>query len=252
MSAKTEDKKNCINFSVASFAAWAPGIETEAAWQAWANNELTITRDKVPAVKLMPAMLRRRLSTAGKMALEVAYRCLDDQASIPIIFCSRHGECERSVELLTDLAQNVQLSPTAFSLSVHNAAAGLFSIARQEHANNIAIAASHSTIEHAVIEACGLIADGVPAVLLVAYDIALPAIFSAFQDCHEQPYAWAWLIQPATQNTISLTWSATHQASTLENMHESAGLEILRFFLRKHSPLERICNGRIWQWSHHA
>jgi hypothetical protein len=62
-----------------------------------------------------------------------------------------------------------------FGLAVHNASAGLFSIARADRANHIALAAGPATIEHAVIEACGLLADGAPMVLLVACDAPLPA-----------------------------------------------------------------------------
>ena len=81
---------------------------------------------------------------------------------MPTVFCSRHGEVSRSVDLLMDLAKAEPLSPTSFGLSVHNATAGLFSIARSDHTNSIALAAGQSSVEHAVIEACGLLADGEP------------------------------------------------------------------------------------------
>jgi len=254
MKAESKDKKvlSTIRFSVANYAAWAPGIETPAAWQAWANDNFIITGTKEPAIKAMPALLRRRVSTPGKMALEVAYQCLGEQTNIPIIFCSRHGECERSVELLNSLARNITLSPTAFSLSVHNATAGLFSIARQDHTNNIAIAANHSTIEHAIIEACGLLADDISAVLVVAYDTVLPTIFKDYQDCQEQPYAWAWLIQPPAKDVISLTWTGAQNHTISDTNREPAGLEVLRFFISKNSTLARISNNRLWQWVRHA
>jgi hypothetical protein len=240
-----------IKFSIVSHAAWAPGIETEAAWRAWANNEIAITGNAEPSVKAMSPLLRRRASVPGKMALEVAYRCLGERTHIPIIFCSRHGECGRSADLLFDLARDIPLSPASFSLSVHNATAGLFSIARHDHASSLALAAGSSTIEHAVIEACSLLADGEPAVLLVAYDGLLPTLFTAFQDCYEQPYAWAWLMQPAAEdNAISLNWSAVQDSASSSPNSESAGLEILRFFIRRNSNLERISNGRRWQWAH--
>lgn len=241
-----------IKFSVVSHAAWAPGVETKEAWQAWAHNDAIISGDSEPAVKSMSALLRRRASIPGKMALEVAYRCLAERHNIPIIFASRHGECARSAELLTDLAHDIPLSPTAFSLSVHNASGGLFSIARHDHANNLALAAGANTVEHAVIEACGLLADGESTVLLIAYDSAPPEIFSAFQDCNEQPYAWAWLIEPPSTDVISLTWSAAIEHSTNDTNQESAGLEILRFFIRKDSNLERINNGKCWRWTRHV
>ena len=187
-----------------------------------------------------------------RMALEVAYRCLGDRTGVPAIFCSRHGETARSVDLLTDLAKGQPLSPTMFGLSVHNATGGLFSIARGDHAGSSALAAGPSSVEHAVIEACGLLADGAAEVLLVVYDRPLPAVYAAYQDCHEQPFAWAWLMQPPARDVVSLSWSAAvdNQPASVERW--SPGLEILRFYLRQDRSLERIRQRRRWLWSRDA
>jgi hypothetical protein len=198
----------------------------------------------------MAPMLRRRADFLSKMALEVAYDCLGQKVDVPMIFCSRHGEALRSVELLTDLAKGSPLSPTSFGLSVHNATAGLFSIARADHANSIALSAGASSVEHAVIEACGLLAEGASEVLLVVYDCPLPTIYLSFQDCDEQPFAWAWLLQPRRENGYSLRWfkaKSVHSAYALPG-----GLEILRFFLLANPVLERACDGRRWFWIRHA
>src|SRR5262249_36902182 len=169
-----------VSFSIASHAAWAPGVETEEAWLAWAKDNYVITGDHAAPVKAMPPMLRRRTGFLGKMALEVAYRCLGERIDVPTVFTSRHGDTARSVDLLLDLAKGLPLSPTSFGLSVHNAIGGLFSIARGDLSSNVALAAGQGSVEHAVIEACGLLAEGAPAVLLVAYDCPLPALYSAF------------------------------------------------------------------------
>ncbi len=51
----------------------------------------------------------------------------------------------------------------------------------------MALAAGKSSVEHAVIEACGLIAEGEPAVLLVVYDCPLPASYSEFKIVMSNP-----------------------------------------------------------------
>lgn len=252
-----------VRFSIVSDAAWAPGLDTTAAWQAWADDPYVIAGSGEAAVSAMPAMLRRRAGPIGKMALETAYRCLGGKANVPTVFCSRHGECVRSVELLADLAQGQPLSPTSFSLSVHNAAAGLFSIARQDPASHAAVAAGHSGVEHAVIEACGLLADGAAEVLLVVYDGFLPEIFDEYRDCREQPFAWAWLMQSApptesagteSRSAISLSWSgqAVDEMDGMEQQSGSgrqpAGLEVLAFYLRQDAELVRNIDGRRWRW----
>lgn len=243
-----------LSFSIAAHAAWAPGIETPEAWFAWAKQPFAITGDAEPGVKQMPPMLRRRAGTLGKMALEVAYQCLDGRKNVPAVFCSRHGEVARAYELLSDLANDAALSPTAFGLAVHNASAGLFSIARTDQANHLALAAGASTVEHAVIEACGLLADGAPMVLLVAYDNCLPPVFEKFQDCREQPHAWAWLMVPANKDakeTMHLSWSAAdEQVVDMQAMPPS--LQVLQFQLAQEQWMERVADRRRWRWARDA
>jgi hypothetical protein len=239
-------------FSVASSAAWAPQIETRDEWLAWAFDDRVITGRSSPSIRPMPSMLRRRASFLGKMALEVAYQCVGSRTDTPTVFSSRHGEASRSADLLLDLANSVPLSPVSFSLSVHNAAAGLFSIARGDRAPNVALAAGTSSVEHAVIEACGLISEGAPAVLLVVYECPLPALYSEFEDCHEQPYAWAWLMEPAADEVLSLRWEAGSDMCPSRCKRTPAGLDVLRFYLRKDAALERVSNKRRWLWSRHV
>jgi len=244
--------KERVKFSITSSAAWAPGVETKDSWLAWANGKFAITEGREPPVKNMAPMLRRRAGFAAKMALEVAYRCLGDRTNVPLVFSSRHGEASRSADLLSDLAKNTPLSPTSFGLSVHNAPAGLFSIARVDHANSTAVAAGKSSVESAVIEACGLLAEGAPDVLMVVYDCPLPKVYAVFQDCIEQPYAWAWLMKSAGDDFYSLGWSAGENTVCSNGQLLPAGLEILRFYLRGDAVLERRCDRRRWQWMHHA
>jgi len=241
-----------VHFSVASDAAWAPGVETREAWQRWACDDLHIGAGPEPALRAMPAMQRRRLGLLGKMALEVGYRCLGDQVNVPTIFCSRHGEVSRSLELLRDLASGEPLSPTSFALSVHNAIGGMFSIARNDQAYQIALSARQSTIEHAVIEACGLLADGEKAVLLVACETPLPSLYAHYQDEDEQPYAWAWLIEPPREDVISLSWSACAGVQERTAKCLPAGLDILRFHLRRERRMERVCGKHAWEWARNA
>jgi hypothetical protein len=245
---------NGVSFSIAAHAAWAPGIETPEAWTSWAKTPYPIEGHTEPAVRQMPAMLRRRAGALGKMALEVAYQCLDGRTNVPVVFCSRHGEVARAVDLLKDMVQGEPVSPTGFGLAVHNASAGLFSIARADHANHLALAAGACTIEHGVIEACSLLADGEPMVLLVAYDNPLPPVFEQFADCVEQPHAWAWLMVPAEAGKVSihLSWHGAGDVPSPETNEMPAGLQILGFHLRKDLLLERIADNRCWRWAHDA
>jgi hypothetical protein len=241
-----------LSFSIASHAAWAPGVESAAAWQTWAQAPHPFAAQGEPKLAEMPPMLRRRAGFLGKMALQVAYQCSDGRRDLPTVFCSRHGEVARAVELIGALVRAEPLSPTGFGLAVHNASAGLFSIARADQANTLALAAGASSVEHAVIEACSLLADGNQEVLLVVYDDSLPAIFSQFQDCQEQPHAWAWLMVAAAEQPVHLEWSACSSAPVAVTQGLPASLAILQFQLSGAASLERQLDGRCWRWSRDA
>lgn len=246
---------NGLKFSISAHAAWAPGVVTPEAWDAWSKAPQRIVPGADPAVSAMPAMLRRRAGFLGKMALEVAYACLDGRTGVPTVFCSRHGEVARAVDLLGELAQGQALSPTAFGLAVHNASAGLFSIARADRANHIALAGAGATVEHGVLEACGLLADGAPQVLLVVYDAPLPALLSGFEDCDEQPYAWAWLMTPAERDVLCLTLdpaAAPAAAAVSDGGAMPAGLQVLRFHLSGAARHESVAGAQRWTWTRHA
>jgi hypothetical protein len=181
------------------------------------------------------------------MALEVAYKCLGSHSDVPVVFASRHGDTSRVIDLLLDLARSSSLSPTSFGLSVHNAIGGLFSIARSDRAGMMALAGGNSTIEYAVLEACSLLHEGAGLVLLVAYDCPLPPIYAVFAESNEQPYAWAWLMRPPSDKFLTLCCS-TCDVNSPETA-DPPGLEVLRFYLRQDSRLERYSGGRKWLWT---
>lgn len=247
-----------VRFSIVRHAAWAPGLETPQQWQAWAQAALPVVPISVagePGVRSMAPLLRRRAGQLGKMALEVAYACLGEQRDIPMIFCSRHGEVARAVDLLSTLVQGEPLSPTAFGMAVHNASAGLFSIARADTAQQVAMAAGAASIEAAVIEACALLADGVAQVLLVVAECPLPAPFEAFEDCQEQPHAFAWLLQSGDISgaAFSLSWRARRTADAPLPADALPGsLAVQRFMLGTAGGFEHAANRQRWRWSRHA
>ena len=244
------DTSQAVRFSVDRLAAWAPGIESSADWAAWARGDLAPAGDALPPLRQMPAALRRHAGPIGRLACDVAYRALDGAEDVPIIFCSRYGEAERSVQLLTDLARTEPLSPTAFSLSVHNAALGLLSIARRDGANGIAIAAGEASAAHGVIEACGLLADGAPKVLVINAENVLPEVYRSFEDRERVPYAWAALLAPSDGAPISLSWAMSdEETSPASTVPPPAALEVLRFLLTADAELVHTAGSHRWRWS---
>ena len=134
-------------------------------------------------------LLRRRASFADCLALRVAFDCAGSAGPMPVVFCSRYGEVHRSVEMLEALSKNEPFSPMNFGLSVHNAPAALYSIARGDTSPTSAVAAGRDSLPEGVLEACGVLSTGAPRVLLVAYDDSLPEVFGRYADEGDRPAA---------------------------------------------------------------
>jgi hypothetical protein len=242
-----------VRFSLTRMAAWVPGIESQDEWREWARGERVPVGESLPSLPQMPASLRRHAGPIGRLACDVAYRALDGATDVPLVFCSRYGEAARSVERLSELARGELLSPTAFSLSVHNAAAGLFSIARRDSANSISIAAGEASAALGVIEACGLLADGAPRVLIVAVDWVLPDAFRAFEERQRLPYAWAALIAAPGADGLSLAWEPAAGKDMPANRDQlPAALEALQFLKGDSAEFVQTAEKLRFRWRRHV
>jgi len=157
-----------------------------------------------PDLGFIEPLLRRRLSPLGRAMLHCAGRVAEGMGSLPSVFASRHGEVARSLPILEDLARGLPSSPTQFSMNVHNAVAGVWSIARQDPSPSISLAAGPETFGLGLLEAYSLhAADPSQPVLFVYADEPLPAPFAAFADREAPLHAMALLIGlPATRRLV--------------------------------------------------
>ncbi len=232
-------------FAIDGWAAWAPGLADQSAWQRWLAQPTSITASGKPLLEEMPAMMRRRVEQLGRAALQAAYWCQGSEGGEPVIFASRYGDIRRSVDMLQSLARQESLSPTSFSLSVHNAIGALYSIAREDTGNYIALAAGAATVPMAFIEAQGLLADGAPSVLLVVYDEPLPPVYLKYATHQEFPRAWACRIARASAHGVSLHRADVPAPSATELPPD---LAILHFLTSEQAALQQ----GDWVWSRHA
>ncbi len=212
-------------FALRHWAAWAPGLERREDWLAWAMAPFRPAGEAAPAVRDMPAMLRRRADRLGRMALAVLYQ--GSCPGAPIVYCSRYGELERVARLLEELAATGSVSPQGFSVSVHNAIAGLYSIATHGRENVQSLAAAEATPLAGLADAAGLLADGAECVRLVLCEEPLPTVFASFAEPTDAPYAV--LLELAPGNAFRFDWTAAPapaQAPTLP-----PALAVLQFLL---------------------
>lgn len=184
-----------MDLYVSQDAVWGPGLETPEDWVSWARQRQILDSDAAPAARAVPAITRRRLTRWGRLALEVATTMEQPlPADTPVIFSSRHGDTARTQKLLQDLARGEPLSPTAFSLSVHNSALGIFTILRQIKSPSLALAAGRDTLAQAWVEAEGWLDQGAGQVLLVHADEPLSDFYRVDTDEQEMPAALALLL----------------------------------------------------------
>ncbi|AOY02356.1 hypothetical protein BJP62_13985 [Jeongeupia sp. USM3] len=206
-----------MHFSLKQWSAWAPGLESRNAWLAWDGKPPG--GETAPKVEAMPAMLRRRADRLGKMALEALYAPEIAYHGQPLIHASRHGEATRTVPLLQSLAAEGKVSPQAFSMAVHNATAGLFTIATRTHTPVSAIAAGAETALAGLVEACSQLADGAASVLLCYSDEPLPALYRRYADAPEAPFAMALDLVPGDDFRLEPGHAGGRDATPLELLH---------------------------------
>ncbi|HWA38563.1 MAG TPA: beta-ketoacyl synthase chain length factor, partial [Burkholderiales bacterium] len=150
-------------------------------WAAWPPTGEGLP--KAPDVSFVEPALRRRLGPLARMMLHVGQECARDVPEARLVFASRHGELQYTLLLLRSLAMDEALSPTVFSLAVHNAASGLFSILRRDRSASTALAAGGETLGHALLEAsCQLATEAQIPVLVVYGDAPLPGEYARYRD----------------------------------------------------------------------
>lgn len=237
-----------IRFSIDRWAAWSPNITKPSDWLNWLSSPTPVAQnyDITPALTEMPAMMRRRVDRLGRMALQTAYWGMADSPSCPVVFASRYGDISRSVGMLRQLAEKEPMSPTSFSMSVHNAIGALFSISRDDVNAYTAIAAGEETVEAAFTEALGLLADGENAVLVVYYEEPLPELFAHFSEQPDFPRAWACRLIRSEFEGITLLSRKSSEESTKVSLPPD--MLALRFLISNDIAYEHKVGTKTWTW----
>ena len=174
----------------------------------------------------LPSMLRRRISTVGQRAFRAAF-ALSGESSARFIFCSRYGELDRTLRILHSIAVKEPISPADFSLSVHNALAGLLSIAWGNTAGHTAISAGADSFGYGLLEAIACLKqESADQVLPVYFDDLPPQPYDEVADSAESCVALAMLLRPPSDDggEFALSLEPRNQAKVATRECASAGL----------------------------
>ncbi|WP_028769677.1 beta-ketoacyl synthase chain length factor [Silanimonas lenta] len=243
-------------FQIRHWAALAPGLREAGDWQAWARHPVPPAGALEAPLAAMPAMQRRRVERVGRLALEVAYAVdgqgeAPDFARRPMVFASRHGDVLRSVGLLEALDRGEPLSPTQFGLSVHNAVAAQYGIARGSTAPYSAVAGGRCSAEAGLWEALAYLDEGHDEVLLVVFDEPPPALFARDADEPAIPFAWALRIAPAAAGGFQLQPGAgAGEIAAPEGADLPHGLAVLAYLLAPTAAWAVEADDGGWCWRH--
>ena len=132
-----------------------------------------------PVPTMLPPAERRRVGRVVKLALAIALEATaqagENPAELASVFSSSGGDGHNCHELCQALSlAGREISPTRFTNSVHNAAAGYWSIGMGAMAQSNVLCAFDASFTAGLLEALTQIAVDRAPVLLVAYDSEYP------------------------------------------------------------------------------
>jgi hypothetical protein len=133
----------------------------------------------LPAPTLLAAAERRRTGRVVKLALAIAQEATAhsglDPKSLASVFSSSGGDGQNCHELCHALSlASREISPTRFANSVHNAAAGYWSIGTGAMAESNVLCAYDASFTAGLLEALTQVTVDRAPVMLVAYDSEYP------------------------------------------------------------------------------
>ncbi|WP_047537494.1 beta-ketoacyl synthase chain length factor [Methylotenera versatilis] len=138
----------------------------------------------IPAPELLPAAERRRASDIVKLTLATSLEAIAaaglQQENLPSVFSFSNGDginCHSICEMLA--SDDRQISPTRFHNSVHNAAAGYWSIATKNMATSSVLCAFDASFGAGLLDALTQVVVDKTRCILMASDTPYPEpIFS--------------------------------------------------------------------------
>jgi len=207
-------------------AGWAEAREVLAGRRPFSRSPTV-----VPPPALLPANERRRSGLAVRIALASGAAALEaaarEAAGLATVFSSSSADGDNCHAICEQLAgDDRMISPTRFHNSVHNAAAGYWSIATRSMAPSTSLCAYDGSFAAGLLEACALVRAGNEPVLLIAYDATYPEPLRSVRPVPDA-FGVALLLAPSATGS-SLARIELELDTRPGEALEDAGLEALR------------------------
>ena len=215
-----------VGLAAPGLAGWQAGAPVLAGAAPYAAQELA---PYAPA--LLPPNERRRATQIVRLAFRTSEDALTatplPPSQLATVFASSDGDTEVMHRINSALAQPARMiSPTDFHNSVHNAAAGYWSIAVGSKLPSTSLAAHDATFAAALTEAAALALGDALDTLLTVCDLRMPVPLAEKRPIAE-PFGVALVLTPA-RSERSLAALQLAETREPETALDDARLEALR------------------------
>lgn len=210
---------NIIKLGITGWSSWLPRDGHAICVSHRAGERELDTLDQ-PSLQSVPAMQRRRLGKLARVVFHVLGKAMGDVFNEQVIFSSRMGEIQRTQTILESIATDTPVSPANFSLSVHNAIAGQWSMIHKVHQPLLALAPGNGGPVPALLEAFAHLASGeADSITIVCFEENYPEFYAPF------------LKGPAAPTAVAVQFSLEHPIETLilERSGDNTGTQTIGF-----------------------
>lgn len=250
----SETHESALPVHVVGVGLWSPGFPNAPRFLAGEPDPEV----KKPPCALVKSRMKRATSILTRSAVEVTTQAIEAAGwpleEVATVFGSQHGEIQIAVEQMQMMQEGSGVvSPARFKNSVHNTAAGLFSIAATNKRFTTAIAAGAHTFAMCLLEAWGLmLADEAERVVVTVGEEPLPAPITHFSPHRALALSFALARDAAPERSLGLIGrpergegEATPVDAGFEGHTAAGGLRLLRALHGGHEGALALSPG--WQ-----
>lgn len=192
----------------------------------------------LPVPSLLPAAERRRSGATVRLTLATGLEAVTaaelDPATLPCVYTSSEGDGQNCHEICQTLASDDrQISPTRFHNSVHNAAAGYWSIATGARTSISVLCAYDASFGAGLLETLTQVVVDNVSTLLIACDTPYPEPLRSTRPIHDN-FGIAMVLAPVASAfslakiSVSLTADCTHALDNIALEHLRIGIPAAR------------------------
>lgn len=186
------------------------------------NNEIKGHHDDSPLIAHVPKTLKRRLGNIGFNVISVMNLCTENSEADDMIWVisSRHGDTNRMIRLFQNVCDNDLLSPTDFSMSVHNALPGMHSIQTNNTSMHTAISGGVHSFALGLLEAYVLLKTKNQKIGYLYYDFQLPDAYSALEIDNQESLIIGMTLDNNDQSDFYLNYNDTNKDQNIFNIND--------------------------------